>query len=69
MIRAVFFDLYHTLVRYEPPREEIESRVLHEFGIDISPEALGTPMLVADEFIYNEIAQRQLRDMWRGIHA
>jgi putative hydrolase of the HAD superfamily len=60
MIKAVFFDLYHTLVRYEPPREEIESRVLQEFGVAVSPEALGRPMLIADEFIYNEIARRPL---------
>ena len=25
MMKAVFFDLYHTLVRYEPPREDLEA--------------------------------------------
>jgi putative hydrolase of the HAD superfamily len=60
MIKAVFFDLYHTLVRYEPPREEIESRVLQDFGIAVSAEALRRPMLIADEFIYNQIARRPL---------
>lgn len=40
MIKAVFFDLYHTLVRYDPPREELEAEALKEFGIDIAPEAL-----------------------------
>lgn len=60
MIKAVLFDLFQTLVRYEPPREETESRVLHEFGIDVSPEALSRPLVVADEFIYNEIARRPL---------
>ena len=33
MIKAVFFDLYHTLVRYEPPREELQSKALKDFGI------------------------------------
>lgn len=60
MIKAVFFDLYHTLVRYEPPREEIESEVLQEFGVTVSPEELNRPMLIADEFIYNEIARQPL---------
>jgi putative hydrolase of the HAD superfamily len=60
MIKAVFFDLYNTLVRYEPPREEIEARVLHDFGIDVSAEALRRPMQIADDFIYNEIARRPL---------
>jgi putative hydrolase of the HAD superfamily len=60
MIKAVFFDLYQTLVRYEPPREEIEAKVLKNFGIEVTPEALVRPIIVADEFIYNEIARRAL---------
>ncbi len=62
MIKAVFFDLYQTLVRYEPPREEIEAKVLKDFGIDVSPAVLVRPIVVADEFIYNEIARRPLSD-------
>lgn len=60
MIKAVFFDLYQTLVRYEPPREEIEAKVLKDFGINTSPAALVRPIITADEFIYNEIAKRPL---------
>jgi putative hydrolase of the HAD superfamily len=60
MIKAVFFDLYQTLVRYEPPREEIEAKVLKDFGIDVRPEALVRPIIAADEFIYNEIARQPL---------
>jgi putative hydrolase of the HAD superfamily len=60
MIKAVFFDLYQTLVRYEPPREQIEAKVLKDLGIDVSPEALVRPIIAADEFIYNEIARRPL---------
>ncbi|MBN1177331.1 MAG: HAD-IA family hydrolase [Dehalococcoidales bacterium] len=62
MIKAVFFDLYQTLVRYEPPRENIESDILKDFGIEVSPDALRRPIVVADEFIYNEIARRPLSD-------
>jgi putative hydrolase of the HAD superfamily len=60
MIKAVFFDLYQTLVHYEPPREEIEAKVLKNFGIDVSPATLARPIIAADEFIYNEIAQLPL---------
>jgi putative hydrolase of the HAD superfamily len=60
MIKAVFFDLYHTLVRYEPPQEELEAKALKDFGIDTSPEVFHRPLVIADEFIYQEIAQRPL---------
>ncbi len=60
MIKAVFFDLYHTLVRYEPPQEELEAKVLKDFGIDVSPEVFRRPFIKADEFIYQEIARRPL---------
>jgi len=60
MIKAVFFDLYHTLVRYEPPREELQANALREFGIAVSPESLRRPLIVADEFIYQEIARSSL---------
>jgi putative hydrolase of the HAD superfamily len=60
MIKAVFFDLYHTLVTYDPPQEELEARALKELGVDVQPAALRGPIVAADEFIYNEIARRPL---------
>jgi len=60
MIRAVFFDLYNTLVRYDPPREEIQATVLKDFGIEVSPEALRRPIMTADDFIYQEHARSPL---------
>lgn len=57
MIKAVFFDLYHTLVRYEPPREEVQAKVLSDFGIEVAPESLRRPLVIADEFIYQEHAR------------
>lgn len=57
MFKAVFFDLYQTLVRYDPPREEIQAKVLKDFGIEVKPEALLRPISVADEFIYQEHAR------------
>ncbi|HUT67078.1 MAG TPA: HAD family hydrolase [Dehalococcoidales bacterium] len=60
MIKAVFFDFYHTLVTYEPPQEELEAEALKELGVSVSPEVLRRPIMAADEFIYNEIARRPL---------
>lgn len=60
MIKVVFFDLYHTLVRYEPPREELQARAFKEFGIEVSPEVFRRPLVIADEFIYQEIARSSL---------
>ena len=61
MTKAVFFDLYLTLVRYEPPQEEMEAEALKDFGINVSPEVFSQPLVAADEFIYQEIARRPLR--------
>jgi FMN phosphatase YigB (HAD superfamily) len=57
MIEAVFFDLYHTLVRYEPPQEELEANALKEAGINTDPDVFNRPMVMANEFIYQEIAR------------
>jgi putative hydrolase of the HAD superfamily len=58
VIRAVFFDLYYTLVRYEPPQEELEAKALEEFGISAIPEVFHRPLVAANEFMYEEIARR-----------
>ena len=58
MIKGVFFDFYQTLVRFDPPREQLQTKVLKEFGIDVAPEAIRRALVVADEFIYQELAQQ-----------
>jgi len=60
MIKAVFFDLYNTLVGFDPPREEIEARILKELGVEVSPQSLLRPLMTADEFIYQEQARYPL---------
>lgn len=60
MIKAVFFDLYHTLLRYDPPREEPMAKAINAFGIEVTPEALRRPLVAADEFIYQEHARLPL---------
>jgi putative hydrolase of the HAD superfamily len=60
MVKAVFFDLYQTLVCYEPPREELQAKALGEFGIEVKPEVLRRPLVMADEYIYQELARASL---------
>ena len=54
MIKAVFFDWFNTLARYEPPREELQSQALQEFGIHLSPEKIMPGLLVADRDFFEE---------------
>ncbi len=60
MIQAVFFDLYQTLVHYQPSQEELEADALKNLGISATATALRHPMLTANEFIYQQIAKRPL---------
>ncbi len=60
MIKAVFFDLYNTLIGFDPPREEIHAKVLKDFGIEVSPETLLRPIMAADDFLYREHARFSL---------
>ena len=60
MTKAVFFDLYFTLIRYEPPQEQLEANALKEFGINTDPDVFDRPMAVANEFMVQEIALRPL---------
>ncbi len=60
MIKAVFFDLYQTLVHYQPSQEELEAAALKNLGIDTTADTLRHPMLTANEFIYQQIAKKLL---------
>lgn len=59
-MKAVFFDLFQTLVKYDPPREEIIARALKDYDIDIEPEALVQPIVAADQYMYQAMAVRPM---------
>ncbi len=56
MIKAIFFDWFNTLAYYEPPREELHSQLLGEFGIKVSPPKLMPGLLAADKYFFDETA-------------
>lgn len=60
MIKAVFFDLYNTLVGFDPPREETQAKILKELGVEVTPQSLLRPIMAADEFISQECARYPL---------
>jgi putative hydrolase of the HAD superfamily len=60
MIKAVFFDLYQTLVHYQPSQEELEADALKNLGVNVTADALRRPILVANEYIYKQMASRPL---------
>ena len=61
MIRAVFFDWSNTLARYIPPREELQSQALREFGINISPQKITPGLSIADRYLFQESAVSPIR--------
>jgi len=56
LIKAVFFDWFNTLARYDPPREELQSQALQEFGIHVPPQKIIPGLLLADRGYFEENA-------------
>jgi len=71
-IKAVFFDLYNTLLGYDPPREDIQAEICRRFGIEVDAADLRWPLTVADEYIYGEFSaipmgqrtDEELKNVW-----
>lgn len=61
-IKAVFFDLYNTLARFYPPREELQANACRKFGIVVTPEGISRGYAMADEFMAQETARRPLAE-------
>jgi putative hydrolase of the HAD superfamily len=62
VIKAIFFDLYHTLIGYNPPREDSAARTLARMGEQVAPKSLRRPLVTADEFFYRETGKKALKD-------
>ena len=62
MPKAIFFDWFYTLARFEPPRKQLYSQALHEFGIEISPEKAMRGILTADQYFFDENARSPLAE-------
>lgn len=60
-VKAVFFDLYNTLARFSPSREEIQTEACAAFGYTVTPEGIGRGYLKADAFMAAENARGQVQ--------
>lgn len=61
MIKAVFFDWFDTLAHYDPSREELQSQVLKEFGINLSPQEIIPGIFAADKLFFKENSVNPVR--------
>ncbi|MBE0479467.1 MAG: HAD-IA family hydrolase [Dehalococcoidia bacterium] len=61
MIRAVFFDFYNTLVKFDPPREELQAKACLEFGIHVVKKAIPLGYCVADDYMSRENARQAIQ--------
>jgi len=57
VIKAIFFDWFDTLARCEPPREELYSQALREFGIEVSAKELTAAVSAGDKYFFKENAR------------
>ena len=54
MIKAIFFDWFNTLARFEPSRQELYGEAFREFGIEIAPKPIMRGILTADRYYFEE---------------
>ena len=60
MIRAVFFDLYNTLVHFSPTVEEIQVKACREVGICVTPRGVLQGYRLADDYFNRENSRSSL---------
>lgn len=60
-IKAVFFDLYNTLARFWPPREQIQTQACADFGYAVTAEGIARGYLRADAYMSRENARGQVQ--------
>ncbi len=59
-IRAVFFDLYDTLIGFDPPREVIQGRAMRSFGLTAEKDGIDAGYALADALMAEQTAQAPL---------
>ena len=62
-IKAIFFDLYGTLVGFNPSRFEIQSAACERFDLYPSPEGILKGYAIADEFMTKQNTVMPVREM------
>ena len=60
MFKAVFFDLYNTLAKFDPAREELQQQVCAEYGIQVTQDGIIKGYATADDFMARENGKHHL---------
>ena len=60
MIKAVFFDLYNTLARFYPPREQVQAQAAKEIGLDLERAGIVRGYVEADDFMTAQNARQHV---------
>jgi HAD superfamily hydrolase (TIGR01549 family) len=61
VIKAVFFDWFNTLARFDPPREELYRRAFLIYGHELSYKTIYMGLQVGDRFFFSESAKTLVR--------
>jgi len=62
LIKGIFFDLFNTLITYDPPREETQVNLLKKHGISITKKAISPAIKAGDEYFYSENSRSLIKD-------
>lgn len=62
-VRAVFFDLFNTLARFWPPREQVQAEACGAFGIAVATAGLDRGYALADALMARQNASAPLRTL------
>jgi len=60
MTKAVFFDLYNTLLGYDPPRDQLQLAACHAIGIEVDSSAMHRAVALGDDFWSNPEAREAI---------
>ena len=63
MYKAVFFDLYNTLARFHPPREETQMKAARQLGLEPDPEGIVRGYMAADRHMTEQNARFHIQKM------
>lgn len=62
-VRAVFFDLFNTLARFWPPREQVQAEACRAFGVVVEPAGIDRGYALADALMAEQNARAPVRTL------
>ena len=65
-VKAVLFDLYNTIARFEPSREELQIQAAAEFGLSVTADGVARGYHAADAYFAGRVSATPIRGMSPG---